>query len=396
MMSASAIMAQPARLRRAAFVASLSGLVAVTGSVAGDWVLYESALAGLAAAVVALGMLSLAPKLWQGGRWMQSNQSAAHPGRSPAMSLQVHEQTIARLQEAAQTWTSHLGTAQAQQRQAIEQMLAGFERILQELDSIVETRSGNRQQDTDQGTAVLARCEEDLRRLTEGFEDFVNAREEMMGAMRSLAGSSDSLKQMGEDVGKLSRQTALLSINASIEAARAGTNGRGFAIVAAEVRRLSAQSGVTGTRIGETVASFAGSAQTALERATQQAKRDGLVIQSSGQTIERVVGQVDSVVNGLNLRARELSERGQHVRVQVEQLMVAFQFQDRVQQITDQVCASILSSVDALGHSLAQGEVPSAEAWQALLSEGYTTSEQRVLTADEPAAASQSTETTFF
>lgn len=392
----SAIMAQPARLRRAATVASLGGLVTVIGVVTGDLTLYEAVLAGVAASVTALSMLFIAPRLWRYGRRMLGNQSAKHPGRSPAMSLQVQKQAMARLQEAAQTWTTHLGTAQAQQRQAIEQMLAGFERILKELDSIVENRSGTQQQGTEEGAAVLAHCEEELKALIEGFDGFVKTREEIVGAMRSLAGSSDSLKQMAEDVGKLSRQTALLSINASIEAARAGTNGRGFAIVASEVRRLSAESGTTGTRIGETVACFAGSAHTALERATHQSKRDGIVIQSSGQTIERVVGQVGSVVEGLNKRASELNERGHQVRAQVEQLMVAFQFQDRVQQITDQVRASILSSVDALGHSLAHGEVPSAEAWQALLSMGYTTSEQRVLTTDSPVAASETTETTFF
>ncbi len=61
MTNPSAIMARPARLRRAAFVASLSGLVAGTGGLMGDWPLYGSALAGLATAVIALGMLLIRP-----------------------------------------------------------------------------------------------------------------------------------------------------------------------------------------------------------------------------------------------------------------------------------------------------------------------------------------------
>ena len=95
----------------------------------------------------------------------------------------------------------------------------------------------------------------------------------------------------------------------------------------------------------------------------------------------------------------ELSARGEAVRAQVEQLMIAFQFQDRVHQIMDQVTASIASGVDRMCQALVSGQAPTADEWQALLSAGYTTDEQRAIhTGGAPAAASaQSTsDTTFF
>lgn len=397
-----------ARHHRTAAAAGLCGLVAVAGALLGGWPVHQAVLAALAAAAAGLGLLRVASGIWSVGHADATGSAAATRGGRAALSPQVQAQAIARLQEAAHIWTTHLGTAQAQMREAIDQMLAGFGQILEQLDAIVLPEVGDGQQGKQEGAAVLARCEDDLRRLMQGFEGFVQSREEMMGSVRVLAGSSIGLQQMAEDVAKLARQTNLLAINAAIEAARAGATGRGFAVVASEVRRLSAESGATGQRIGQTVNTFAERTHTALQQASHNAQRDATVIQSSSESIERVVGQVQGVVSGLDQRTCELSERGQRVRSQVEQLMMAFQFQDRVQQIIDQVCSSILSSVDALQQSLAHGQAPSADAWHALLSAGYTTDEQRTIAVGGPAsaagaarpapaaAAQGSTKTTFF
>jgi methyl-accepting chemotaxis protein len=169
---------------------------------------------------------------------------------------------------------------------------------------------------------------------------------------------------------------------------------------------LSAESGDTGRRISERVNDFSAHMQSALAQAAQHTAEDAKVIEASQATIHSVVGRVDEAVSALNQRAVELGERGAVVKIQVEQLMVAFQFQDRVHQIVDQVNASIHSAVACLSQALAQGRAPQAEEWLALLSAGYTTDEQRAVDGPgagsgggrggTPAAAQAATETTFF
>lgn len=317
---------------------------------------------------------------------------------SPA---QLTSELLARLDEAARVWTTHLGTAQTQMREATEQLLQGFAQILEQLDTIVGP--GGEDQSVDQRAALLARCEEDLRGLIENFHGFVHSREAVLGSVRELSGASQGLRDMAEDVGRLARQTNLLSLNAAIEAARAGENGRGFAVVAAEVRRLSTESGDTGRRIGERVGEFGQHMHSALQQADSATTRDTEVIASSEQTVHSVVEQVDGAVSELNARAAELAERGREVKAQVEQLMVAFQFQDRVQQILEQLGSSIQGAVSTLQQTLPQGQAPARESWQALLSAGYTTDEQRAVGQAPAAAAARparapaaSTETTFF
>ncbi len=315
-------------------------------------------------------------------------------------SSRVAGEWSARLDEAGRTWTAHLGSAQGQMRDATAQLLQGFMQILQELDAVIDPghHAGGAAVDggLDQRAAVLEHCEAQLRGLIENFHGFVKSRDEVLLSVRSLSRQSSGLRDMAEDVAKLARQTNLLSINAAIEAARAGESGRGFAVVAAEVRRLSTESGNTGRRIGDQVDEFGARMGDALSQAARHAERDAVVIHASEQTIGQVVEQVDTAVSQLHARAAELSARGQAVRAQVEQLMVAFQFQDRVHQIMDQVSSSITSAVVRLQESLAVGRAPGADEWTALLSAGYTTIEQHAVSGGAAPAASAPGETTFF
>jgi methyl-accepting chemotaxis protein len=337
--------------------------------------------------------------LWQR---LRGNTAAATPAQQHLTDLQQ------RLGEAAGTWTAHLGTAQAQMHEATEQLLQGFAQILEQLDAITATdtasatttRPGGSVADSqglDRRATVLAQCETQLRSLLDNFHGFVKSRDEVMSSVRSLAGASTHLRDMAEDVAKLARQTNLLSINAAIEAARAGPSGRGFAVVAAEVRRLSTESGDTGRRIGEQVNTFSDNMQEAMSRAAMHTEHDHGVIQASERTVGEVVEQVDAAVNELHARAADLAARSTAVRSQVEQLMVAFQFQDRVQQIMDQVCQSIVKGTARLQQALADGRAPGAAEWTALLGAGYTTDEQRRIGgAPAAAAAPADNDTVFF
>ncbi len=324
--------------------------------------------------------------------WRRRVQRQAADARAPALALQMAE----RLDEAAAVWAAHLGTAQGQMRDATESLLQGFDAILSQLDATLAADAGAPDAASlEQRAGLLGDCEVQLQGLIERLQAFVRSRDAVTQSVRTLAGGSVQLGEMAEDVAKIARQTNLLSINAAIEAARAGADGRGFAVVAAEVRRLSTESGATGQRIGEQVRTFASRMADTLGQADETAKADALAIEASEQTVRRVVDQVEGTVSELNARAAELRARGQAVRAQVEQLMVAFQFQDRVQQILDQVGRSMTQATARLRQAAAEGRAPDAAEWQALVSEGYTTQEQRASGA-AGAAAPATTETTFF
>lgn len=302
--------------------------------------------------------------------------------------------------EATQLWTLHIQTAQQQMRDATAQLLDGFMTILSQLDQITAPVRGsasvNSSGGLDQRAAMLADCENELRTLVRNFGTFVESRDQMLGTVRSLDQSSNGLRGMAEDVALLARQTNLLSLNAAIEAARAGPAGRGFAVVAAEVRRLSAASGDTGKRIGDQVNDFSAQVHKTLAQATDRAQIDQELLSTSEHTISSVIQRMDGAVEELHARASDLTTRSDAVRGQVENLMVAFQFQDRVHQILDQITQSMGSATTRLREADSSGSLPDGAEWGALLKAGYTTDEQRAGQAGSGGSKQSSAEATFF
>jgi methyl-accepting chemotaxis protein len=306
--------------------------------------------------------------------------------------------TAQRVDEATQLWTQHIQTAQAQMREATDQLITGFRSILDQLDEITLPQERFGPDDSQHVTRVnmLSDCERDLRELVRGFGRFIASRDQMLTTVQGLDHVSSGLRTMAEDVDGLARQTNLLSLNAAIEAARAGPAGRGFAVVASEVRRLSTASGETGRRIGEQVRGFSEQVRQTLASASAQVRDDQALIGQSEQTVTGVIQRVDTTVEMLNARALELAQRSDAVRGQVEHLMVAFQFQDRVQQILDQITLSMATGSARLQDGAATGQLPDATEWAALINAGYTTAEQKDLGLDPTHATQASAGAVFF
>ncbi len=383
------------------YILSFAGWLAAGGALAAG---------GLTAAwVLWLGAAALAALWFCQNVWLPGSGTDGAKAKMSGSDAAILGELLPRFDDATRTWATHLGTAQTQMRDAIDQLLCSFDDILRELDALIGAPQNNAGTDDDARAAVLAQCEGQLRQILGNFDGFVRSRDEVLKNVRSLSDASGSLRVMADDVSNLARQTNLLSLNAAIEAARAGPAGRGFAVVAGEVRRLSEESGQTGKRIGNQVDEFSVSMKHAMAQATQSAEADTQAIHSSEASINQVVEQVDGAVKQLHQRAADQTVQGQLIKAQVEQVLIAFQFQDRVHQILDQLRDSMQAATDSLKTSLADGHMPDADAWQAVLSTGYTTEEQRAVTRGTAAHANShgssgaaasapaaSAETTFF
>jgi methyl-accepting chemotaxis protein len=93
--------------------------------------------------------------------------------------------------------------------------------------------------DTDDTYKNAKEKKEKISRVVLEFDSVVNNLYETKDDIESLRKKAEQAKEMTSSIKNISEQTNLLALNAAIEAARAGENGKGFSVVANEVKKLS-------------------------------------------------------------------------------------------------------------------------------------------------------------
>ena len=293
-------------------------------------------------------------------------------------------------------WGRHVETARGQTQEAIEQLTRSFSEIIGRLEASVkasETAAGNACGSNADGgiVALLAASKQELGAIVGSLQMVVEAKNKMLANVSNLAGFSTELKAMVAEVVRIANQTNLLALNAAIEAARAGEAGRGFAVVADEVRKLATNSGDTAAQIRAKVDLVGRAMAETLHYANQCAEEDTRSIRGAEDTINGVVQRFTGVTDGLTESARVLQTESHGIRNEISNLLVSLQFQDRTSQILNQVTGDMAT----LRERIANGAHFDSEAWLNQMQQTYATREQRVNHGAEAATADASGITFF-
>lgn len=159
----------------------------------------------------------------------------------------------------------------------------------------------------------------------------VKSIQDMTQQIQATTGLVEGLAEQGRDIGKvldvirsIAEQTNLLALNAAIEAARAGEAGRGFAVVADEVRALAHRTAQSTTEIEQMVAGIqtrTGDAVQSMSRNTDSTRSTLSLANSAGDALELITEAI-SQINERNLVIASASEEQAQVSREVDRNLV--------------------------------------------------------------------------
>jgi methyl-accepting chemotaxis protein len=164
------------------------------------------------------------------------------------------------------------------------------------------------------GRAAVEDAVSNMQKIDDGTQN-------IQSAIVKLDEGSKEISNIVELISNIAAQTNLLALNAAIEAARAGEAGRGFAVVADEVRKLAEESEESSRKIGELILKNSSDMHMAVEasRAGSELVREGiLVVRQAGETFSQIVSDVDNLtvqVEAINDAIREIA-KGSEVMAQ--------------------------------------------------------------------------------
>lgn len=234
---------------------------------------------------------------------------ADHLKNSTADLSEGMERTASVGQEVAGNVTE---AAQAADKQ--KDSLAG---VLENMQTMIEAMRRMREEVADIGTAVASAADDATRGASVARESVAKVTS-LKNAITSAAETMDALgtrsKEIGEiteTISRIANQTSLLSINAAIEAANAGEHGRGFSVVAQEVRKLAEESQLAAENISEIIVAIQNDTLNAVETVrtgSNHVTESVAIIQSTGEAFDRIQQATTSISAMMSSAGKDVSD----------------------------------------------------------------------------------------
>jgi len=219
-------------------------------------------------------------------------------------------QSAKRISHTNQTSSEHMHTIFSQIKQRVDEEFAIVNtttdqaRSIQEIVENSASDFNNTKENMQEANDQLNRAKEEIYALMNSVESSVELEHEMNAKLEQLSGEAEQVKGVLDVISDIAEQTNLLALNAAIEAARAGEHGRGFAVVADEVRKLAERTQRSLTEINATINVIVQS----VTDATEQMRHNAQNIESLSNISHNVEANINNTVETMD-KTNDLTQK---------------------------------------------------------------------------------------
>lgn len=244
----------------------------------------------------------------------------------------------------------------AQVSAAIEQMAA----------TVVESsENANQASEMSQGASETAGSGGNIVAETiEGMNSIAEVVRQSQDAIGRLAGSADQIGQVTAVIDDIADQTNLLALNAAIEAARAGEQGRGFAVVADEVRKLAERTGKATGEIGQMIKGIQGETTEAvqsMEAGIERVELGRALADNAGTSLQEIVEmsqRVMEIVRTIASGSEQQSAAASDIARNMEQIQQVTEEATRGAEQSASAAEELNRQADSLQQLVANFKIP--------------------------------------
>jgi methyl-accepting chemotaxis protein len=187
--------------------------------------------------------------------------------------------------------------------QAVEEMTANIQNI-EDNAKLAANNSRESRELSSEGAQKAQLAASEIERIAEAFEDSA-------ASIKHLGERTLLINGIASSIGKIADQTNLLALNAAIEAARAGEAGRGFAVVADEVRKLAEHTSSATKEISSVISSIQEDTQSAITKVqsgTELAHQGAELARKVAETLNHINQSSQTVLDNSASIAHSISE----------------------------------------------------------------------------------------